>query len=376
MRETVRLFQPTVGEEELQAVEECFDRSWLGLGPKVKEFEEHWKSYLGCTSAFAVNSGTAALHLALSAFGFQAGMKVLVPALTFSATASAVLYNNLIPVFVDSDPENLAMSLEDLEKKYSDDCVAIIVVHFAGHPAPMEHIVPWARDKGLKVIEDCAHTAGDNYLNLPLGRWGDVGCFSFEEKKLMTTGDGGMICSDDPLLLQNIPARRWVGIDKDTWKSSKSYVDDLSSTMHWYYEISELGYKYNMNDLSAAIGIEQLKKLPKMNRRRAEIINRYLKALPASDRVRPLLSYNPELYSYWLFGLRVEDKHSTMLKFKNEGIATGSHYTPLTQQPLFKKFGQSCPVVEKEFLGFVTLPLHASLTSNEVERVVQVIENL
>ena len=148
----VRLFKPSVGEAELQMIREAFERSWIGLGPMVNEFEDAWKDFTGSRTAVGVNSATAALHLALALFRFPEGKKVLVPSLTFAATATAVLYNRLIPVFVDSDPVTLCMDLEDLERKYDRDCVAVIPVHYAGHPVPMEQLMPWARERGLKVV--------------------------------------------------------------------------------------------------------------------------------------------------------------------------------------------------------------------------------
>ena len=184
----IRLFKPSVGEEELQMIREAFERSWIGLGPKVNEFEEEWRKFIGCEIAIGLNSATAALHIALACFKFPEGKKVLVPSLTFASTATAVLYNRLIPVFVDSDPRTLGIDLNDLEKKYSKECVAVMPVHYAGHPVPMEKLVPWAREHNLKIVEDCAHTAGASYNGRVLGTWGDIGCFSFEEKKLMTTG--------------------------------------------------------------------------------------------------------------------------------------------------------------------------------------------
>ena len=159
----IRLFKPSVGEEELQKIREAFERSWIGLGPMVNEFETEWEKFVGCKMAVGVNSATAALHLALAVFRFPEGKKVLVPSLTFAATATAVLYNRLTPVFVDSDPVTLGMDLDDLQRKYDKDCVAVIPVHYAGHPVAMEKLMPWARERGLKVIEDCAHTAGAMY---------------------------------------------------------------------------------------------------------------------------------------------------------------------------------------------------------------------
>ena len=153
--------------------------------------------------------------------------------------------------------------------------------------------MPWAHKKGLKVIEDCAHTAGAKYKGKVLGTWGDIGCFSFEEKKLMTTGDGGMLVSNDPMLLKDVKAYRWVGIDKDNWKTAKSYTNANKDAMHWFYEINLLGFKYNMNDLAASIGLAQLEKLPAMNKRRSEIIQFYMDRLQSIDQVT-------KLYHWWM----------------------------------------------------------------------------
>ena len=170
----IRLFKPSFNDEELASIKEALDRSWVGLGPKVNEFESKWMNHLNCNSAYALNSATAALHLSLAVFRFEKGKKVLVPSMTFSSTASAVLYNNLIPVFVDSDPITLGMDLNDLEKKYDKECVAVMPVHYAGHPVKMEKLLIWARDRNLKIIEDCAHTSGSYYKKSRLGLWGDI----------------------------------------------------------------------------------------------------------------------------------------------------------------------------------------------------------
>ncbi len=362
----IRLFKPSLGEEELNAVKDAFDRSWVGLGPRVAEFEQAWQEFTGAEMAVALNSATAALHLALAVFGFPEGKKVLVPSLTFSSTASAILYNRLIPVFVDSDPVTLSLSLEDLDRKYDPDCVAVMPVHYAGHPVPMDKLMPWAKDKGLKVIEDCAHTAGGIYQGKMLGTWGDIGCYSFEEKKLMTTGDGGMMVTNDPDLFKDVKAMRWVGIDKDNWKTAQSYTQADHDAMHWFYELNVLGYKYNMNDLAASIGLVQLKKLPGFNQKRSRIIRQYLDGLAAIQGVAPLLPYQPENYPYQMFGIRAGKRNELMIHLKSKGIATGCHYTPLSSQPLFRPYGQNCPYIEKEAERFITLPLHVDLTEDEL----------
>ena len=366
----IRLFKPSVGKEELQNIKEAFDRSWIGLGPKVAEFEKEWEDFVGCREAIGLNSATAALHLALRVFNFPKGKKVLVPALTFSATATAVLYNDLIPVFVDSDPVTLGMSISDLKNKFDKDCVAVIPVHYCGHPVEMDLLVPWAREKGMKVIEDCAHTTGSLYKGKPLGTWGDIGCFSFEEKKLLTTGDGGMIVSNEPELLKDIRAMRWVGIDKDNWKTAQAYTDINKDAYHWFYELNVLGWKYNMNDLAASIGLAQLKRLPEMNERRDNIIRKYMEGIKVLKLIKPLLPYDPEKYVYQMFGIRAENKEDLILYFKSKGIATGCHYTPLTMQPLFKPYASPCPVVESEYYKMITLPLHADMTDKEVDYII------
>ena len=369
----IRLFKPSLGEEELAAVRQAFDRSWVGLGPSVAAFEDAWEEYTGLAESIALNSATAALHLALSVFKFPEGKKVLVPSMTFSATASAVLYNRLQPVFVDSDPVTLGLSLDDLQRKYDKDCVAVIPVHYAGHPVPMEDLVPWAREKGLKIIEDCAHTPASLYKGKRLGTWGDISCFSFEEKKLMTTGDGGMICSNDIELLKDVRAMRWVGIDKDNWKTAQKYTSVSHDAMHWFYELRVLGYKYNMNDLSASIGLVQLKKLDKMNEVRSRRIAQYMNGLQKNSSVELLVPFTPDMYGYQMFGIRTDKRDSLMISLKSQGIATGCHYTPLSIQPLFAQWGHSCPFIESEVNRCITLPLHADLTSDEVDYIVSAI---
>ncbi|MHC1776991.1 MAG: DegT/DnrJ/EryC1/StrS family aminotransferase [Lentimicrobium sp.] len=366
----IRLFKPSLGEEELQMIKDAFDRSWVGLGPRVNEFEEKWAEFMGAKLAIGLNSATAALHLALAVFNFPVGKKVLVPSLTFSATASAILYNRLIPVFVDSDPVTLGMDLEDMKRKYSDDVVAVMPVHYAGHPVPMDELMPWAKEKGLRVIEDCAHTSGALYKGKSLGTWGDIGCYSFEEKKLMTTGDGGMMVTNDPELFKNVKAMRWVGIDKDNWKTAQAYVDANHDALHWFYELNVLGYKYNMNDLAASIGLAQLKKLPAMNARRSEIIKQYLEGLIGVEGVKPMLPYEPGKYVYQMFGIRAEKRDELMIFLKSKGIATGCHYTPLSLQPLFRPFSKNCLYIEKEANKLITLPLHSDLTTEDINYVI------
>ncbi len=368
----VRLFKPSLGEEELANIVDVLNRAWLGLGPLVSQFEKEWSNYIGAPSSVGVNSGTAALHLGLTAFGFRPGSKVLIPAITFISTATAALYNHLEPVFVDVNPDTLSISLDDLERKVTPDCLAVIPVHLGGHPVPMEHLLELAKQHHLAVIEDCAHCAGGVYKGKKLGTWGDVGCFSFEEKKCMTTGDGGMVSSNRSDLIEPLKAHRWLGIDKDTWKRAARYTGaDPTDVRHWYYEVGVLGYKYNMNDLMAAIGLAQLKKLDRMNERRRAIIRRYLEGIKDCRQIRPLFPYELEGSAYWIFGVRCVSRDALMVHLKGRGIATGVHYMPLPLHPLLTKYDGGIAVAERVWQTILTLPLFPDLTDGEVDYVIE-----
>ena len=371
----IRLFKPVVGEEELAEIRKAFDKSWIGLGEKVREFENKWSGLIGCKSSIGLNSATAALHIAVQSFGFEPGKKIMIPAITFAATAFAPIYNRLIPVFVDVDEDSVSLSIEDMERKYDKDVVAIIPVHYAGHPARMKEIMDFAAAKNLKIIEDCAHTTGSEYLGKKLGTWGHISCFSFEEKKCMTTGDGGMMCSDDTELINSMRPARWLGINKDGWmRYKKDMNEELANAYHWHYEISMLGYKYNMNDLAASLGLAQLKKLPAMNKRRTEIVRTYMNGISGLNKIKLLLPFEPENYVYQMFGVRCESRDQLILYLKSKGIATGVHYFPLYKHPYFMQWESKCSVAEKIWTSFVTLPLHADLTDEEINYVISVLD--
>lgn len=372
----IRLFKPSIGQEELDNLKEVFDRQWLGLGPTVSKFEEKWSEYVNAEMSIGVNSATAALHLALTAFNFPKGKKVLLPAITFTSTANVVLYNSLIPVFVDVERDTASMDLDDMVKKCDKDTVAVIPVHNGGYPVPMDNLMEIAEQHNLKVIEDCAHCAGSDYKGKKLGMWGHIGCYSFEEKKLMTTGDGGMICSNDVELIEPLKSYRWVGIDKDTWRRAENFQEnDDVGAKHWHYEIAVLGYKYNMNDVAAAIGMAQLKKLDKMNKKRGLIIEKYLNGIKDLESITPIFPYSPKEHAYWYFGIRTKDRDKLIIHLKNKGIATGVHFYPLTMQPLFKVYESNCPVAEDIWKEFITLPSHVELTDEEINYIIGLINS-
>jgi len=241
----------------------------------------------------------------------------------------------------------------------------------------MDQLMEIAGKHNLKVIEDCAHCAGGAYKGKKLGTWGHIGCFSFEEKKCMTTGDGGMICSDDVELIEPLKPYRWVGIDKDTWRRAEAAQGEQENeAMHWHYEISVLGYKYNMNDVMAAIGIAQLEKLDAMNARRRAIIGKYLEGIKDIPGIKPYMPY-PILggEAYWFFGIRTKRRDELIIHLKNNGIATGVHFYPLPLQPLFKPYDNGCPVAKEIWKSFITLPSHVDLTDEEINFVISSIKN-
>lgn len=371
-KKNIRLFKPSVGQEELDNLKKVFERQWLGLGPAVAEFENKWSEYIGIRMSLGVNSATAALHLALTAFQFPEGKKVLIPAITFVSTASVILHNRLEPVFVDVDHETASMDLEDLQRKIDPDCVAIIPVHLGGYPVEMDKLMKIAKANNLKVIEDCAHCAGGEFKGKKLGTWGDIGCFSFEEKKCMTTGDGGMICSDNIELIEPLKAYRWVGIDKGTWRRAQEYNQSKEEDpRHWHYEISVLGYKYNMNDIAAAIGLAQLEKLDKMNARRRSIIKRYLNGIDGLKSIRPIFPYDAESGVYWFFGIRSDKRDDLIVFLTKKGISTGVHFYPLQLHPLFKAYNRGCDTAKTIWKTFVTLPSHVDLTRDEIDYIIR-----
>jgi perosamine synthetase len=235
----------------------------------------------------------------------------------------------------------------------------------------MDRLLEIARRRGLAVIEDCAHCAGGSYKGRKLGTWGDIGCFSFEEKKGMTTGDGGMISSLRPELIEPLRAHRWIGIDKDTWKRSAGYTDPSRDVRHWYYEVSVLGYKYNMNDLMACIGLVQLGKLDRMNQRRRQLIQRYLDGVRGCRRLAPLFPYELEDSAYWIFGVRCRQRDELILSLKQKGVATGVHYMPVPHHPLFRTYSASTPVADEVWQDILTLPLFADMRDEEVDYVVE-----
>ncbi len=368
----IRLFKPSVGKEELNAISKVFEDSWLGYGPLVNKFEQKFSRYIGTKFAVAVNSGTAALHLSLLCNNFSKGKKVLVPAITFSATAASVLYCGLTPKFVDVRKEDLTIDFEDIKKKYTKDCVAIICVHMGGHLAQMEKIRPWAKKKKLILIEDSAESCGAVYKGKKIGTWSDISCFSFEEKKIITTGDGGMICLNDKKKYKKLKSLSFHGWNIDPWKRHKaSFGKKKTFTNHWAYQINSLGFKYNMNDLMAAVGLEQLKKIGIFNKKRISILKKYLEGVKNLKNIKPTYPYKLNNSSYWLFSINTDyrDELINFLKLKN--ISTAVHFVPLPLNKIYKKYNNNnLKNAMQIWKKIISLPFYPDLDDKKINYIV------
>ncbi|MBI3052404.1 DegT/DnrJ/EryC1/StrS family aminotransferase [Candidatus Woesearchaeota archaeon] len=370
----IPVFKPDLGEEELAEIKKVFDSHWIGLGPKTREFEEAFAKYIGTRFAVGTNSATAALHLAVAGLGIRSG-EVIVPAVTFVSTAHAAVYCGARPVICDVNKDTLCMEPDDLQRKITPRTKAIIPVHLGGHPCDMDAINDIAEDKGIPVIEDAANATGALYKDRKIGSLAKSACFSFHAVKNMTTGEGGMITTDDEKLAKKLYRLRWVGINKDTW--NRAYV---SAKYSWYYEVTELGWKYHLNDVPAAIGMAQLRKLDGLNAGRRRIVERYNAAFKDASWLRTPYEADNVRHAYWLYILRVNDpahRDNLIKHLAEKEIATSVHFMPVHLHPYYqrffksKKMAVSAPVADDEWRRMITLPLYPSMTDDEVKQVVE-----
>jgi len=379
----IQVFKPCMGQEEIDAVAEVIRSAWIGLGPRTAEFERRFADYVGCKHAVAVNSATAALHLALEVFGVGEGDEVLVPAVTFVSTAHAVLYNNAKPVFVDVHPDTLCMDVEDVRRKITERTKVILPVHYGGHPCDMDTILDIAKQAGAAIIEDAAHACGSTYKGKKVGSIGDATCFSFHAVKNLAVGDGGMITLNDEALDKKLRKLRWVGINKSTWERTEMVEEALASERDqygqygWYYEVDDLGYKYHMNDIAAAIGLVQLHKLEKTNARRREIVEMYNEALTDVPWIDTPVEKEWAHSAYHNYVIKTPYRDELNLYLRDREIATGVHYMPVHLHPYYRDNGYDAdvPVTEDVWKKLLTLPLYPDLTDTEVALVIDALKS-
>jgi dTDP-4-amino-4,6-dideoxygalactose transaminase len=370
---------PDIGEAEIDSVVDTLRSGWLTTGPKVKQFEEDFAKYVGCQHTVAVNSATAALHLALAAVGIEEGDEVLVPTMTFAATAEVVLYFKAKPVLIDCLPETLNLDPDQIEKALTGRTKAIIPVHIAGQSCDMDRIMEIARVHDLRVIEDAAHALPAHYRDKMIGTIGDITCFSFYATKTITTGEGGMAATASQEWADHMRVMGLHGISKDAWKR---YTAEGS----WYYEILEAGFKYNLTDIAAAIGIEQLKKCHRfweIRQRYAALYTEGCKNVPGV--VTPYVA--PEVQHAWhlyILQLDLEQLHigrnEFIARLKQENIGTSVHFIPLHLHPYYRNTfhyrPEDFPNASAAFERIISLPIYPKMAEADVQRVIDVVRRI
>lgn len=370
----IPLFRPQLGKEELKNLKEVFESAWVGAGPKTEELERQFAQFVGVKHAIGVTSCTAALHIAVQALGIKKGDEVIVPATTVVSTPYAVLYNGATPVFADVEEDTLCIDPKDIERKITKRTKAIIPVHLGGHSADMDKIMAIAKHHKLFVIEDCANAQGASYKGKQVGSFGDIGCFSFEAKKNMTTGDGGMIVTNDAKRAETLKALRWYGSGSDTWKRFSG-----NSKYSWRYDVEYLGWKYNMNDIIAAIGLAQFKKLPGILKKKDVLRARYNKVLSGIGWLQTSRDRAYTKSGWWLYIVRIKSGlRDGFIDYLGErGVTTNVFVPPVYMHSYFKKAGirAHCPVAEKIASEVVSLPLFASMTDEQFKYVVKTIKS-
>jgi len=364
---------PEIGEEEVRSVLETLRSGWLTTGSKVKRFEEDFSSYIGSSHAVAVNSGTAALHLALDAIGIREGDEVIVPTMTFTATAEVVLYFKARPVLVDCEPDTFNIDPLDVERKITAKTKAIIPVHMAGQSCNMARIMEIARRHKLKIIEDAAHALPSRFNGKMIGTIGDVTCFSFYVTKPIATGEGGMATTDNPEWAERMRVMSLHGISKDAWKR---YTNEGS----WYYEVLFPGYKYNLTDIAAALGIEQLKKCDRFWAARKQIAAAYDDGFAAVPEIRRPVRMPNTQHAWHLYIIQLEterlriDRGEFITALKDEGIGTSVHFIPLHLHPYYREaFGykpEDFPTATRVFERIISLPIYPAMSEQSVQRVI------
>jgi len=371
---------PKIEQSEIDEVVSCMKSGWIGTGPKVEQFENDFKSYKGASHAVALNSCTAALHLSILASGLESGDEVITTAMTFSATVNAIINaGGVQPVLVDIDPTSMNLDPEKIEEKITPRTRAILPVHFAGRPCNMDTITAIARNHNLKVIEDCAHAIETEYKGHKAGTIGDFGCFSFYVTKNIITGEGGMILSRREEDAARIKTLALHGMSKDAWKR-------FGDEGHKHYFVVEAGFKYNMMDIQAAIGIHQLKRIERYWQRRQKIWQKYNEAFTDLPITCPSDAEPDTRHAYHLYTILI-DKEKTGISrddfldaMTRENIGVGVHYLSIPEHPYYQHtFGwkpEDYPNAMKTGRQTVSLPLSAKLTDSDVGDVIEAVHKI
>ena len=370
---------PDLDKTELSEIEDALRSGWLTTGPKTHQFEQEFAAALGVRHAVAVNSCTAAMHLALEAIGLNRGDEVITTPYTFAATAEVIRYFDARPVFVDIDPQTFNIDPGLVEKAVTRKTKAILPVHVAGLPSDLSRIYEVGRKNNLAVIEDAAHSFPSKYNGRWIGSIGDISCFSFYATKPITTGEGGMICTNNDAWAERCRLMSLHGISKDAWKR-------YSQEGSWYYEVVAPGYKYNMTDVAAAMGLAQLKKANGMLARRATIAKAYSAALNRVPQLQVPHDDAAHQHSWHLYMLRLNletltiDRGRLIEELKNRNIGASVHFIPLHIHPYYRDlYGykpDDFPVAHREYLREISLPIYSKMTDGDVRDVIEAVKEV
>ena len=368
--------RPDIGPEELDAVREVLEAGWITTGPRTKQFEAEFAAAVGAKHAVAVNSCTAALHLALEAAGLRADDEVIVPAYTFAATAEVVRYFGARPVLVDVEPDTVNIDTRRVEEAITPRTRAVIPVHIAGLAADLDALTSICRPRGIAIVEDAAHSFPASCGGRPIGAIGDFTCFSFYATKSIATGEGGMLCTENDEWADRCRVMSLHGISRDAWKR---YTAEGS----WYYEIVAPGFKYNLTDIASALGLAQLRRADAMRERRQQIAARYSEAFASIDALQLPPDRPGDLHAWHLYMLRLNagrlaiDRARFVEELKARQIGTSVHFIPLHLHPYYRDlYGytpESFPVAWREYQREISLPIYSKMSDGDVEDVIEAV---
>lgn len=359
MSKKIKLFDPIVGREEEKFVNKVLKSGFWASGAGtgyVSEFENKFCKYIGARGCISVNSGTAALHLALSGMNLH-GKEVILPSLSFVSTAHAVVYNGGKPIFADIDPVTLCIDPIDVEKKISKRTKVIIPVHFAGMPSNLNALMKIAKKFNIKIVEDAAHACGSKYNGQRIGKHGNLVCFSFHPVKNLAMPSGGLIAINQPnvsKLKKSLSSMRWCGI---------------TNRREVFYDVKKLGWNFYLNEFSASIGLAQLKKLDRLNEKRKRIAKRYHTEL----RLEQKMDYD-ENCCYHFYWILIKNRNKFRVNMSKVGIETGIHYTPIHKFSMYSNTAK-LPVTERVGKTIVTLPTHPNLNDHDIDRIIKNVNN-
>ena len=370
MEERIQIFKPWLGQEEYDALREPLQTGWMGTGPKVREFEKRFAEYIDVKHAIALNSATAALHLAMLVAGVE-GREVLTTSMTFVASNHAIRYAGGYPVFCDIEKDTLNVDAAEVEAQISEQSRAILAVHYGGHSCDMDSIMEIARRFDLKVVEDVAQACGGSYRGRKLGSIGDIGCFSFESKKNLSTGDGGMLTTNDDIVAERVRRLKWMGISRGTWE--RFHGKEPGRT--WEYDVTEIGFKYQMNDIAAALGLVQLGKLEKGNGMRRRLLERYRNAFAQLEGVELLALRDYARSACYCAVIQLDERDALCDYLASRGIESGVHFYPNHLFPIYEPYNTApLPVTEAVWERILTLPLYPDLTVEQQNKVILAVQ--